>query len=246
MAQVRTQHPKAKLTPLGRRAMVDLVIVEGWGVAATAERYQVDPKTVRKWRDRFVAEGPGGLVDRSSRPHRSPGRSSPEVRAEVIRLRRCRGAATAWVTDELPAAPARTPPRAVAPEGARTPPPSDKAADAEGPTEAARADLATRLDQLIVRHATWRSVGVMAGIAVTAAAGTWSLRGAMAPPSRCVAGRCWRWSRQRRSPGSPARPSSDSTPCGSSSWDSPTTTVARPSCSSAWSGSSWPHSRSPS
>ena len=78
------------------------------------------------------------------------------------------GAATAWVTDELPAAPARTPPRAVAPEGARTPPPGDKAADAEGPTEAARADLATRLDQLIVRHATWRSVGVTAGLATAA------------------------------------------------------------------------------
>ena len=31
MAQVRTQHPKAKLTPLGRQAMVDLVIVGGWG-----------------------------------------------------------------------------------------------------------------------------------------------------------------------------------------------------------------------
>ena len=29
-------------------------------------------KTVRKWRDRFVAEGNEGLLDRSSRPHRSP------------------------------------------------------------------------------------------------------------------------------------------------------------------------------
>ena len=59
MAQVR-QHVNARLTPRQRRAMVDVVIVEGWGVAATAERFQVDPKTVRKWRDRFVAEGPGG------------------------------------------------------------------------------------------------------------------------------------------------------------------------------------------
>ena len=90
MAQVRTQHPKAKLTPLGRQAMVDLVIVEGWGVAATAQRYQVDPKTVRKWRDRYLAEGFDGLADRSSRPRRSPGRTPPEVRAEVIRLRGCR------------------------------------------------------------------------------------------------------------------------------------------------------------
>ena len=100
MAQVR-QHVNARLTARQRRAMVDVVIVEGWGVAATAERFQVDPKTVRKWRDRFVAEGPGGLVDRSSRPHRSPGRSSPEVRAEVIRLRRCRRRGAAWIAHEV-------------------------------------------------------------------------------------------------------------------------------------------------
>ncbi len=101
MAQVRTPHPNAKLTSLGRRAMVDVVVVEGWGVAATAERFGVDPKTVRKWRDRFVAEGSGGLVDRSSRPHRSPGRSSPEVRAEVIGLRRCRRRGAAWIAHEV-------------------------------------------------------------------------------------------------------------------------------------------------
>lgn len=87
MAQVRTQHLNAKLTPAMRRRMVDVLIVEGWGVAATAERIQVDSKTVRKWRDRYFAEGPDGLVDRSSRPRRSPGRTPTEVRAEVIRTR---------------------------------------------------------------------------------------------------------------------------------------------------------------
>ena len=64
-----------------------------------------NPKTVRKWRDRFVAEGPGGLVDRSSRPHRSPGRSSPEVRAEVIGLRRCRRRGAAWIAHKVGVAP---------------------------------------------------------------------------------------------------------------------------------------------
>ena len=87
MAQVR-QHVNARLTARQRRAMVEVMVEEGWGAAASAERFQASAKTVRKWRDRFVAEGPGGLVDRSSRPHRSPGRSSPEVRAEVIGLRR--------------------------------------------------------------------------------------------------------------------------------------------------------------
>ena len=105
MAQVRTQHPKAKLTPLGRQAMVDLVIVEGWGVAATAQRYQVDPKTVRKWRDRFLAEGLDGLADRSSRPRRSPGRTPPGVRPEVIRLRGCRRRGAAWIAHAVGVAP---------------------------------------------------------------------------------------------------------------------------------------------
>jgi transposase-like protein len=34
--------------------MVDCVLEDGWTIEATAERFQVDAKTVRKWRDRFV------------------------------------------------------------------------------------------------------------------------------------------------------------------------------------------------
>lgn len=84
------QHPNAPLTPEGRRRMVDCVVVAGWTVTAAAERFQVDAKTVRKWRDRFVSEGPGGLEDRSSRPRRSPNRTPRRLRCEVIRLRRKR------------------------------------------------------------------------------------------------------------------------------------------------------------
>ena len=90
MSHGRSQHPNAPLTPEGRRRMVGCVLEAGWSVSATAERFQVDPKTVRKWRDRFLAEGPAGLVDRSSRPRRSPNRTPQRVRREVIRLRRKR------------------------------------------------------------------------------------------------------------------------------------------------------------
>ncbi|MGB5731105.1 MAG: helix-turn-helix domain-containing protein [Acidimicrobiia bacterium] len=41
-------------------------------IEATAARFQVDAKTVRKWRDRFPTEGAAGLVDRSSRPPLAP------------------------------------------------------------------------------------------------------------------------------------------------------------------------------
>ena len=58
MAQVSAPHLNAKLTSLGRRAMVDVVVVDGWSVAATSERCGVNPKPERKWRDRFVAKAP--------------------------------------------------------------------------------------------------------------------------------------------------------------------------------------------
>jgi len=54
MPHVRTQHPDASLTPLGRRKMVRLVIDHGWTIEAAADKFQVDAKTVTKWRDRFL------------------------------------------------------------------------------------------------------------------------------------------------------------------------------------------------
>jgi transposase InsO family protein len=61
---------------------------EGWRVNAVADAMGIDPRTVRKWRDRFAAEGEAGLRDRSSRPHRSPNRLSVSVEAAIEELRR--------------------------------------------------------------------------------------------------------------------------------------------------------------
>jgi transposase InsO family protein len=97
MAHARTQHPNARLTPRHRRNMVACVVDRGWTIAATADRFQVDAKTVRKWRDRFLAEGEAGLGDRSSRPRRSPNRTPRACRREVIRLRRKRR----WGADHI-------------------------------------------------------------------------------------------------------------------------------------------------
>lgn len=96
-ATTRRQHPNAPLTPVGRRRMVACVLDQGWTVVATSERFQVDAKTVRKWRDRFLAEGDSGLEDRSSRPHRSPNRTPRRLRQRVIRLRRQRR----WGADHI-------------------------------------------------------------------------------------------------------------------------------------------------
>jgi hypothetical protein len=70
----------APLTAEGRRRMVSCVLDKGWTIEATADRLQVDAKTVRKWRDRLLVERDAGLQDRSSRPHRSPNRTRAALR----------------------------------------------------------------------------------------------------------------------------------------------------------------------
>ena len=97
MAKARTQHPNAALTPKMRRRMAVCVTEQRWSVAAAAERFQVDAKTVRKWRDRYLAEGEAGLLDRHSRPRTCPGRTPDAKRAEVIELRRRRR----WGADHI-------------------------------------------------------------------------------------------------------------------------------------------------
>ena len=76
-------HANSRLTPFGRRLLVDRISVWGWSVAAAAEAAGVSRQTAYKWLRRFDTEGEAGLVDRSSRPHRSPTRV-PEVVEEAI------------------------------------------------------------------------------------------------------------------------------------------------------------------
>ncbi|WP_162501569.1 helix-turn-helix domain-containing protein [Methylobacterium crusticola] len=61
-------HENARTTPRSRQLIVTR-LAEGWTVRAVAAALGIDPKTVRKWRDRFAAEGTTGLANRSSRPH---------------------------------------------------------------------------------------------------------------------------------------------------------------------------------
>ena len=69
MTHARSQHPNARLTPKHRRNMFDCLLAKDWTIEATAERFQVDAQTVRKWRDRFLEHREAGLQDRSARPH---------------------------------------------------------------------------------------------------------------------------------------------------------------------------------
>ncbi len=82
-------HQNARTTPRSRSLIVQR-LQNGWTVTAVAQALGIDPKTVRKWRDRFAAEGEAGLKDRSSRPHQSPTRLTQEATDQIEDLRRQR------------------------------------------------------------------------------------------------------------------------------------------------------------
>jgi putative transposase len=52
------------------------------------DRYQISRKTGYKWIDRYQAEGPAGLADRSRRPHSSSDQTPEAVRLAIIEARR--------------------------------------------------------------------------------------------------------------------------------------------------------------
>jgi transposase InsO family protein len=66
---------------------VERVLELGWTVTMAAEAQGCSAATGHKWLRRFRAEGPQGLQDRSSRPHRSPRRLS-HAREQAILQRR--------------------------------------------------------------------------------------------------------------------------------------------------------------
>ena len=82
-------HKNARLTPIGREQMVRAVL-GGQTPEAAARAAGVCPRTTRKWVARFKADGPAGLVDRSSRPRCLRCPTSPAVVDQVIALRRQR------------------------------------------------------------------------------------------------------------------------------------------------------------
>ena len=83
-------HENARTTPHSRAEMVRRVIEEGASRSAVAKAFGVCCKTVSKWVDRFLAEGPEGLRERSSRPHRLHRPTPGTIVDAVIKLRRQR------------------------------------------------------------------------------------------------------------------------------------------------------------
>ena len=82
-------HANARTCPKSRRLLVDRIDA-GWSVMEAAEAAGVTDRTARRWMARWRAEGPDGLLDRSSAPKRIPHRTPPERVREIVRLRRLR------------------------------------------------------------------------------------------------------------------------------------------------------------
>ena len=81
-------HRNARTTPASRAKMVCRVLNDGQTPKAVATAFGVEVKTVKKWVERFLAEGPAGLEDRSSRPKRLRNPTPPEAVERIIALRR--------------------------------------------------------------------------------------------------------------------------------------------------------------
>jgi transposase InsO family protein len=84
-------HKNARTTRHSRAELVRRV-QEGQAPRAVATALGIDIKTVKKWVGRFEAEGPAGLADRSSRPHRLNRPTTYEVCVRILELRRQRWA----------------------------------------------------------------------------------------------------------------------------------------------------------
>lgn len=80
-------HVNATLTPRTRLRLARLIVDEGWTYAAAAKMFMVAARTAKKWADRYRAEGVAGMADRSSRPHRSPAKTSLGLVRRIVSLR---------------------------------------------------------------------------------------------------------------------------------------------------------------
>jgi transposase InsO family protein len=89
-------HANARLTPRGRAELFRSVDA-GMTVTAACLAFRVSRRTFYRWRPRWTAAGEAGLVDRSSRPRRSPQRVTAATEVQVAQVRE----ATGWGPDRI-------------------------------------------------------------------------------------------------------------------------------------------------
>jgi transposase InsO family protein len=80
-------HGNARTCPKSRQLLVERIESKTWTLAAAAEAAGVSERTAYRWLKRWREEGLAGLLDRSSRPRRSP-TQLPAAKVEAIRALR--------------------------------------------------------------------------------------------------------------------------------------------------------------
>src|SRR4051812_24600383 len=82
-------HANARTCPKSRQLLVDR-IEAGWSVMEAAEAAGITDRTARRWLARWRAEGPAGLLDRSSAPRRIPHKTALDRVSAICALRQHR------------------------------------------------------------------------------------------------------------------------------------------------------------
>jgi transposase len=112
-------HANARVTPR-RRAEVFEAVEAGMTVRAACLAFRVSRRWYYRWLPRWRAEGHGGMLERSSRPLRSPQLLSRAQEEQIVLLRRLHG----WGPDRIAAltgVPRSTVHRVIRRRGLRTP-----------------------------------------------------------------------------------------------------------------------------
>jgi transposase InsO family protein len=81
-------HSCARTSPAGRALLVRRIQLESWSVLEAADAAGISARTAHKWLTRFDEDGPSGLLDRSSRPLRSPMQVPTAWQELILELRR--------------------------------------------------------------------------------------------------------------------------------------------------------------
>ena len=98
-------HANARLTVHGRALLVQRILA-GHRPADVAHQVGCSRATAYKWLARYRTEGPAGLDDRPSRPHRCPHRTPAGLEARILDTRRTMRRGADWIGAELGVAPA--------------------------------------------------------------------------------------------------------------------------------------------
>lgn len=81
--------------------LVERVLEQQRPVAHVAKELGVSRQCAHRWVARFRAGGVANLIDRSSRPRRSPRRTPPHIEARVLELRASQRRGQDWIGPEL-------------------------------------------------------------------------------------------------------------------------------------------------